>query len=316
MTRRALIFGITGQDGSYLAELLLSRGYEVHGTHRRSSVDNLVRIAGIRDRVTLHRADLADPLSMQRAIQRSDPDECYNLADQDHVGWSHDTPGYSAAVTYGAVGTLLEMLKGRERVRFFQPISSTVFGDACTVDEDTPLAPASPYAVAKAAAWLACKHYRREHNLHVCCGVMFNHDSPRRGPDYLLQRIARGAVAIHWGERKTLDLWSLDGSVDVGYAPEYMVAAYRMMQMKTPDDFVIATAQPEGVRRLVSHALTTVGLKGEPEDYLSEETKAGPSAGFMNADISKAKVVLDFVPKWDATKVVELLVKHFLEGNK
>ena len=145
MSRRALIFGITGQDGSYLAELLLSRGYEVHGTHRRSSVDNLVRIAGIRDRVTLHRADLADPLSMQRAIQRSDPDECYNLADQDHVGWSHDTPGYSSAITYGAVGTLLELLKGRERIRFFQPISSTVFGDnpPAPQHEETPLAPAN-----------------------------------------------------------------------------------------------------------------------------------------------------------------------------
>ena len=322
--KRALVLGIGGQDGSYIAELLLERGYKVHGLHRRSSVDNLWRIAHVRDKVTLHPGDLTDPASLQRAWKEADPDEVYNLADQDHVGWSRNVPGYSAAVTYGAVGTLLELLAAvrtpgviHKQVKFFQPISSTVFGEVDgMVSEDTQLAPDSPYACAKAAAWLLCKHYRREHGLHICCGVMFNHDSPRRGPDYLLQKIARGVVEVANGKRTTLDLWSLEGWVDIGHAREYMEAVHRMMTRDKSLDYLVATGKLITVRELVQVALVLVGLKGEPEDYYVPSeiecrlVKPPLRPVRTAACLERTRSVLGFEPKLDAAKVLEELVNY------
>ncbi len=259
--KRALILGIGGQDGSYLAELLLEKGYEVHGLARRSSYDNLARIAAVRDRVTVHRGDLCDHHSLIRVMHVADPDEVYNMADQDEVGWSTYTPGYSVGVTYGGVASLLEILRYHEngKTRFFQPLSSTMFGlTDGPQDERTPLNPGSPYACAKAAAWHLCKHYRRDHGVWVACGIMFNHDSPRRGPNYLLQQIARQAVDVARGRRDRIELTGPDSLVSVGHAADYMDAAWRIMQRDDPRDYVVGVSGTVRISALCRYALNLV----------------------------------------------------------
>lgn len=248
--KRALILGVGGMDGSHLADLLLERGYEVHGLARRSSYDNLARIAHVRDRVMVHRGDLADAASVERALRLSgaledgpSEVEVYNMADQDEVGWSNDVPGYSVSVTYGGPANVLSVMQFYgSKARFFQPISSTVFGDSpAPQSDDTPLAPRSPYACAKAAAWLLCKHYRREHGVFVSCGVLFNHTSPRQKGTYLLPTIARQAVEVACGKRDRIELTGPDVLMDVGWAPDYVGAAWEMLQKPEPTDSVIGT---------------------------------------------------------------------------
>ena len=282
---RALILGIGGQDGSYICDLLLEKGYEVHGLHRRSSVDNLRRIAHCRDRVTLHRGDMADLNSIMIACDRSRPDEIYNLADQDHVGASFASAAYSMDITAGAVGRMLELVRSwLYPIRFFQPLSATMFGDAPPPqNERTPFAPASPYACAKVAAYYLCQHYRREYGMHVSTAIFFNHDSPRRGGDYLLQRIARGDKL--WGD--------LDTVVEVGYAREYMEAAHAILQLDKPDDFVIGTGRGFRIRDLVSN------------DWLRLAVEK-PAAGLV-ADAGKARAAFGFDPKHDAFSVLAMI---------
>ena len=286
MTKRALVLGIGGQDGSYLAGILLEKGYEVHGLYRRSSVDNLRRIAHCRSRVTLHQGDMADPISVERALLEAQPDEVYNMADQDHVGFSLATTAYSLDITAGAVGRTLETLRGlrRRTVRYFQPLSATMFGDAPPPqNEQTPFAPASPYACAKVAAYYLCQHYRREYGMHVSTAIFFNHDSPRRGGDYLLQRIAREEKL--WGD--------LDTVVEVGYAREYMEAAHAILQLDRPDDFVIGTGRGFRIRDLV---------EGEKARWYYHK----PSTGLI-ADASKAYTAFGFDPRHDAFSVLEMI---------
>ena len=287
MVKRALILGIGGQDGSYLAELLLAKGYEVHGLVRRSSVDNLWRIAGIRDRVTLHQGDLLDTMSLHNAIGQAHPHEIYNEADQDHVGFSREAALYSTAVTFGGVANLLEVLLScvdwAGQMKVFQPLSSTMFGMAPPPqDENTPLAPASPYACAKAGAWMLCKHYRREHGLDVRCGIMFNHDSPRRGPGYLLGEIVNQALAVRDGKRKMIELRNLDLRVDIGHARDFMEGAWQIMQLDKPDDYVLATGKGWTIRELAERALIYVGMArtkiAEPKQKTVEPELIGDTA--------------------------------------
>lgn len=282
MTKRALILGVGGQDGSYLCDILLEKGYEVHGLYRRSSVDNLTRIAHVRERVTLHAGDVTDPSSQDVAFMRSSPHEVYHVADQDEVGHSFAAPGVAVAVTYGGTVNVLEAVRRCcPAARVFIPSSATVFGDAPPPQsESTPFDPRSPYACAKAAAYYAARMYREHYGLFVACGIMFNHDSPRRGGGYLLQRIARGQPL--WGDTEAV--------VDIGYAREYMEAAWRMMQLDTPDDFVLGTGVGYRIKDLVE------GVKAW--DF--------PNAGLV-ADISKARRVLGFNPVHDAASVLEMI---------
>lgn len=320
MSKRALILGIGGQDGSYLAEHLLSLDYEVHGLHRRSSVDNLWRIADVRDRVTLHKGDLLDPLSVGRVLDDVCPDELYNEADQDNVDHSFKTAGYSAAVTAGAVADLLEMLRVHscQGLRFFQPLSATMFGCPASSpqDEKAPLQPNSPYACAKAAAWHLCRHYRREHGLHVVCGILYNHDSPRRGPDYVLQRIARQAVAQVRGGGGPILLGNPDLSVDVGHAADYVRGIHALMQLERPDDFVLATDRPVTLRQLAEHALCHLGK----EDYLLSDVGRDPSfhrpgpLPILVGDSTKARRVIDWQPR-SSLKTLEDILDH-LTGER
>ena len=286
--KRALVIGCGGQDGSYLCDILLEKHYCVHGLYRRSSVDNLTRVAHCRDRVTLHAGDVTDANSLAVAFHESKPDEVYHVADQDEVGHSFAAPSVAVNVTYGGTVNVLEAVRRCcPSARVFVPSSATVFGDAPPPQtESTPFAPKSPYACAKAAAYYAARMYREHYRLHVCCGVMFNHDSPRRGGGYLLQRIARGQPL--WGDT--------NATVDIGYAREYMEAAWRMLQLDTPDDFVIGTGRGYRIADLLSEK------KPKP---------VGAPAGLI-ANIGKARRVLDFNPTHDAASVLEM-IRHNLE---
>lgn len=306
--RRALILGVAGQDGSYLAELLLHQGYEVYGTTRRSSVDNLWRVAHLRDRLILYEADLTDPLSVHHVMSLAyeggeGPLEVYNMADQDSVGSSVMTPGYSVAVTAGGAGVVMEAAMTvcdlRHSIKVLQPVSATVFGRApaeTPQTTETPLDPGSPYACAKAHAWHLARYYRRL-GLWVSCPVYYNHDSERRGPGYLLQRIARG-------EGLTGDL---DTTVDVGYAPEYVEAAWKMLQHPEPIDLCIGTGAPYPIRELVAyrdHLEGSTGLRPYPGCPAHIEDR------WSTPDVKPAAHLIGWRARTDAAGVLERLVAH------
>lgn len=283
MTKRALVLGCGGQDGSFLCDILLEKGYCVHGLYRRSSVDNLTRIAHCRDRVTLHAGDVTDPNSLAVVMSAVNPHEVYHVADQDEVGHSFAAPSVAVDVTYGGTVNVLEAVRRCcPSARVFIPSSATVFGDAPPPQaESTPFAPQSPYACAKAAAYYAARMYREHYGLHVCCGIMFNHDSPGRGGGYLLQRIARGQPL--WGDQEAV--------VDIGYAYEYMKAVWRMMQLDKPDDFVLGTGKGYRIKDLL--------CKKRP---FPVETLAG-----LRACSRKARQAFGFAPEHDAASVLAMI---------
>ena len=293
MRKRALIFGVGGMDGSHCADLLLEKNYEVHGLYRRSSYDNLARVAHCRDRLKLHAGDMTDFDSVLAALMESRAEEAYNFADQDDVRFSHKVPLAQLAVTAGGCANVLraaQIIKGAASthappIRVFQPLSATMFGDATPPqNERTPFAPASPYACAKVAAYHLCQHYRREYGLWVGTAIFFNHDSPRRGPGYLLQRIARG-------ERPDGDLSAV---VDIGYAPEYVEAAWRILQHDKPDDFVIGTGIGYRIQNLC--------------EGVSRQTQA--TLGLI-ADATKAHRTLGWKPRRDAFSTLELIRENY-----
>jgi len=294
MSKTALIIGIGGQDGSYLAEILLNKGYSVHGIYRRSSVNNLWRIEGIRDRLTLHIGDLCDTNSIVRTINYVRPDEVYNLADQDDVRCSHHSAGYNYDVTGAAVGRLLESFVGRDRFtssgekcRFFQAISATIFGNPTEPQNlNTPLNPLSPYACAKAFALHLCRYYRQVHNMWISTAIFYNHDSPRRGGGYLLQKIGRGLVQVAAGKIEHIRLYNPNERVNIGHAKSYMDAASRMLQNPYPADLLIGNTCDAKIARLAYYAMGYLGLDdnavlwegGPTTPYLSPDKSACTSA--------------------------------------
>lgn len=317
MTKRTLILGIGGQDGSYLADILLEQCCEIHGLYRHSSTGNLRRLAHLDPGdVTLHSGDVLDPASIRRIISEVMPDEIYNEADQDHVGYSCRTSGYSLDITAGAVARLLETVRTIcPRARVFQPLSATMFGDApAPQNEATPFAPASPYACAKVAAYYLVQHYRREYGLFIATAIFFNHDSPRRGPDYLLQRIARGLVAVRRERVEKLTMGNLDGRVDIGYAREYMVAAHAIVQLKGPDDFVIGTGRGVSVEELVKFGVEELSIS---MDRVEIDTTLMPPGKMptLVADTEKAGKVFGFSPRMNAMDVLRLLINCRLRNG-
>lgn len=307
MSKKALILGIGGQDGSYLAELLLTKGYEVHGGYRRSSYDNLARISHFRNSVILHRCDLADGASIERTILGVQPTELYNLADQDHVGFSKETPEVSIDITAGSVQRLLEaVLRIDKGIKVFQPVSATMFrGGKLRQHEYSELAPDSPYAIAKLAARYLCDYYRNL-GVWVACGIMFNHESPRRGPDYLLQRIVRQAWEVKQGKRDHMEFSNINMEVDIGYAPEYMEAVTRMLNdTNDPMTYCIGTGCRYSIHTLCEYALRLVNA---PESARVMEVYPPIAAKELIADISKARDYLSYKPEMYGMKLVEALV--------
>ena len=313
MKKKALILGITGQDGSYLAELLLKKEYEVHGLLRRSATGNTKNIDHIIDKIVIHRGDLADTTSIYRVINDAKPNEIYNEADQDHVSWSYDSVDYSCDITGAAVARILEIIKQiSPKSKFFQPLSSNIFGKAVETpqNENTSFNPQSPYAAAKVFAYVICKYFREVFNIKVSTGIFYNHESERRTEDYVTRKITRGVAKISLGLQDKLYLGNLDTKIDFGYAPEYMKAAWEIMQLDYCDDFIISTGEAHTVKEFLDEAFSIVNLNSE--DFVEFDPKyARPSdTSLLVGDTSKAKQAFGFKPRVTFKKLVKLMVEN------
>ncbi len=317
--KRALILGVGGQDGSYLAELLLEKGYEVHGLYRRSSVDNLWRIAGIRDKITLHQGDMSDPLSADRVIRKVMPDELYNEADQDHAGWSYSLVDYASDITGAAPGRILEIIRQLDpKIKFFQPLTSNMFGltQSETQNEETPLNPQSPYACAKSYAWSLTKYYRQVHGIFASTAIFFNHESPRRTDSYVTRKITKAAARIKLGLQDKLLLGDLSAKLDFGFAGEYMEAAWNILQLDTPDDFVIGTGEAVSVQQFLEETFAQAGLDHKKYVGVDERFLRPGKTSTLIADYSKAKKVFGYEPKVRYKQLIDIMLQHDLEEQR
>jgi len=317
MSKRALITGITGQDGSYLAELLLSKGYEVHGMVRRSSTERFDRIEDIKHLVELHQGDLLDQRSLVDAVRASNPDEIYNLAAMSFVGTSWTQPTLTADFTGTGVTRLLEAAREtKPDARFYQASSSEVFGKVREVPqtEDTPFYPRSPYGASKAYGHYITVNYRESYGMHASSGILFNHESPRRGLEFVTRKITWHAAAIKLGLTDQLRLGNLDAERDWGYAKDYVVAMWAMLQQDQPDDFVIATNTTHSVRECVEIAFDEAGL-GSWEDYVVIDQRFVRPAEVdqLIGDFSKATRVLGWEPDTSFEELIRLMTRADLE---
>ncbi len=315
--KRALITGITGQDGSYLAELLLEKGYEVHGMVRRASTEKFDRIEHLRDRITLHQGDLLDQRSLVDTLRAAQPDEVYNLAAMSFVALSWVQPTLTADFTGVGVTRMLEALRETcPEARFYQASSSEMFGKVREVPqtEQTPLYPRSPYGVAKVYGHYMTINYRESYDLHATSGILFNHESPRRGLEFVTRKITWHAAAIKLGLRDRLALGNLDAKRDWGYAKDYVKAMWLMLQQDEPEDFVIATGQTNTVRECVEVAFDEAGL-GDWERYVEIDPRFVRPAevDLLIGDPSKAKERLGWEPETTFEELIRLMTRADLE---
>jgi GDPmannose 4,6-dehydratase len=316
VSKRALITGITGQDGSYLAELLLEKDYEVHGLVRGSTDQRFERLAGTQDRLTLHAADLLDESSLFDVMRTASPDEVYNLAAMSSVSQSWGLAIATAEYTAVGVTRLLEAIRDVcPEARFYQASSSEMFGRSreSPQNEGTPFYPRSPYGVAKVYGHFITVNYRESFGIRGCSGILFNHESPRRGPAFVTRHISQGVASIKLGLTDELVLGNLDVRRDWGYAKEYVEAMWLMLQQEDPEDFVIGTGVSHSVRDLVDFAFQAVGLK--PEDHVRIDPERARPAEIQEvvADPSKALQVLGWAAKVSCEEVIEMMVNADLE---
>jgi GDPmannose 4,6-dehydratase len=309
--KTALITGVTGQDGSYLAEFLLDKGYDVHGTVRRSSVEKFERIAHIRDRVTLHQMDLLDQLSIITVLEEVEPWEVYNLAAQSFVPTSWNQPLLTGEFTALGVTRMLEGVRTvNPDIKFYQASSSEMFGMVrhTPQNEETPFYPRSPYGVAKVYGHFITVNYRESYDLFAASGILFNHESPRRGLEFVTRKVTDAVARIKLGRQKVLHLGNLEAQRDWGYAGDYVDAMWRMLQHDEPQDFVVGTGVMHSVRDLVQVAFSHVGL--DWEGYVIEDpTLLRPAeVEHLCADASKAKRLLDWEPVVGFEEMVRLMV--------
>jgi len=313
MSKSACITGVTGQDGSFLAELLLSKGYTVYGLVRRLSSPNVTNIEHVRDRIHLLDGDMTDQTSIMTALKESKPDEIYNLAAQSFVATSFRQPVLTADVDGLGLIRLLEAAKNVvPDARTYQASTSELFGlvNETPQNEQTPFHPRSPYGVAKLFAYWACVNYREAYNMHVSNGILFNHESERRGLEFLTRKVSHGVAMISKGKATHIELGNLEAKRDWGYAPEYVDAMWRMLQQPTPDDFVIATGQSHTVREFVELAFREVGIE-KWEKYVRTDPKhLRPAEVYtLCGDASKAKRVLGWAAKTKLPQLVKIMVK-------
>jgi GDPmannose 4,6-dehydratase len=311
-----LITGITGQDGSYLAELLLEKGYEVHGLVRGSTGDRFERLAAIQGSLSLHPADLLDESSLFDVIRTVSPDEVYNLAAMSSVSQSWRLAVATAEYTAVGVTRLLEAIREVcPEARFYQASSSEMFGRAreSPQNEQTPFYPRSPYGVAKAYGHFITVNYRESFGLSACSGILFNHESPRRGRDFVTRHISRGVASIKLGLTEELVLGNLDVRRDWGYAEEYVEAMWLMLQQESPEDFVIGTGVSHSVRDLVDFAFAAVDLASEDYVRIDPELARPAEIEEVVADASKAKRELGWEPKVSCEEVIEMMVEADLD---
>lgn len=313
MAKTALITGITGQDGSYLAELLLDKGYEIYGLIRRLSTPNFTRVEHLIDRITLLEGDLTDQSSMNIAVQTSKPDEVYNLAAQSFVATSWNQPVLTGDVTGLGVVRILESVRHfSPDAKFYQASSSEMFGNAREIpqSEKTVFYPRSPYAVAKVFGYYSTINYRESYNLFACNGILFNHESPRRGIEFVTRKITDGVARIHCGLSKELRLGNLDAKRDWGYAGDYVKAMWLMLQQKDPDDYVIATGESHSVREFVDRAFSSVGLDWQDYVKMDERYMRPADVPELNGNASKAKDKLRWSPSVSFKGLVAMMVNE------
>jgi GDPmannose 4,6-dehydratase len=311
--RRALITGITGQDGSYLAELLLEKGYEVHGMVRRASTEKFDRIEHLRDRITLHQGDLLDHRSLTDALRAADAHEIYNLAAMSFVAVSWIQPTLTAEFTGVGVTRVLEAMREVcPEARFYQASSSEMFGKVLEVPqtESTPFYPRSPYGVAKAYGHFITVNYRESYNLHATSGILFNHESPRRGLEFVTRKITWHAAAIKHGQATELSLGNLDAERDWGYAKDYVVAMWLMLQQDKADDYVIATGKTHTVRQCVEIAFDEAGIDNW-EKYINIDPRFLRPAEVdqLIGSPAKAKADLDWEPETSFEELIRLMTR-------
>jgi GDPmannose 4,6-dehydratase len=318
-TRKAFITGITGQDGSYLAELLLEKGYEVHGLVRRSSSFNTWRIDHIRDRIALHYGDLVDQNSLLRTLSAVAPDEVYNLAAQSHVKVSFEMPEYTTDVTGQGVLRLLDAVHDLKLpARVYQAGSSEMFGlvQETPQSERTPFYPRSPYGVSKVFGHWMAVNYRESYGIHVSNGILFNHESPRRGENFVTRKITMGLAAIKQGRAKELRLGNLDAKRDWGFAGDYVEAMWRMLQQEKPDDYVIATGETHSVREFVEESFGYAGVDWKKHVVIDEKYFRPAEVDLLLGDPTKAKKALGWQPKVGFKALVKLMVDADMAGQR
>ena len=325
MARRALITGITGQDGAYLTEFLLGKGYEIHGLVRRASLFNTDRIDHLYHdphlsgaNLVLHYGDLTDGTALRRVLETVDPDEVYNLGAQSHVKVSFEIPEYTADVV--ALGTLrlLEALRdhianGGRKLRYYQAGSSEMFGAApAPQNERTPFHPRSPYAVSKVAAHWYAVNYREAYGLFVCNGILFNHESPKRGETFVTRKITRAVGRIKEGLQEKLFLGNLEARRDWGFAGDYVEAMWLMLQQETPDDYVVATGKSHSVRDLVDAAFAELALDWKKYVEIDARYMRPTEVDMLQGDASKARERLGWTPRVGFNELVQRMVQHGL----
>ena len=313
MSRKAFITGITGQDGSYLAEILLDKGYEVFGMIRRSSSFNTARIDHIFGDIELVFGDLTDGSVLNQLVRTIRPDEVYNLGAQSHVRVSFDVPEYTA--DSDAMGTLRLLDAIREegvQCRFYQASSSEMFGQAREIpqNEETPFHPRSPYGVSKVFGYWITRNYREAYGMYACNGILFNHESPRRGPTFVTRKITRAVGAILRGEQEELRLGNLDAKRDWGYARDYMDGAWRMLQADEPDDYVLATGETHSVQEFLDAAFGHAGLDWHDYVKIDERYFRPAEVDLLIGDYSKAKERLGWEPTVRFDELVRMMVDH------
>lgn len=321
MAKKALITGITGQDGSYLAELLLSKGYEVFGLVRRLSTPNIVNIKHIEDNITIIPGDLLDQGSLADALITSEPDEVYNLAAQSFVKASWSQPVLTGEFTALSVTRMLEAIRQvNKKIRFYQASSSEMFGKVTETPqkETTRFYPRSPYGVAKVYGHYITLNYRESYDIFACSGILFNHESPRRGLEFVTRKITNAVARISLGKQEKLGLGSLEPKRDWGFSGDYVEAMWLMLQQEKPDDYVIATGENHSVEEFVEEAFKVVGIN-DWEKYVvpnKKEHMRPAEVDYLIGDYTKAKEVLGWKPKTSFKELVEMMVKADIEMEK
>ncbi len=321
--KKALILGATGQDGSYMIDLLLKKNYEVHGLYRKSSVGNTNNIDHVisnrkiyNKRFFLHKGDLLDTVSLSNIINSINPKEIYNFADQDHVGWSYEIPSYSFRTTALSVIEIFEILrKKNKKIKFFQPISSNIFGETKKFkqNEKTTPEPNSIYALAKTTALYASKMYSKVYKLHICGAIFFNHESPKRHRDYVSKKIVQNVCEIYHKKRKYIYLGNIKSKIDWGYAKEYVEYAWKIMQRKKPDFYIIGSGKNNSVEYFVKRCFQYVGL--DYKKYIKIDKKLFRPSQTRNllANTIKAKKDLNFKLKTDLDGLIKIMMDEELK---
>ena len=323
MRKKVLILGVTGQDGSYMLELLLQKKYEVHGLIRKSATGNTKNIDHLLNNKKifnkhffLHRGDLLDIGSINTIINKTKPDEIYNFADQDHVSWSFEIPSYSFKTTALSIIEILEILKNKKKkIKYFQPISSNIFGltSSKIQNENTIPNPNSIYALAKTTAFQACKMYSRIYKLFTCGAIYYNHESPKRNREYVSQKIVRSVCEIYYGKRNYLYLGDLKAKIDWGYAKDYVECAWKIMQLKKPDFFVIATGQTHSVEYFAKNCFSYVGLDYKKYVKVNKKLIRPSKTSTLKGNTAKAKKAFRYKLKTKLDDLIKIMMDSELK---